>query len=319
MNWAKKIVVAGRLPEEYERRIRAEFPGVTLVICGGDAERIREEIVDAHMVFGRVTRDQFLLGRALELVHVSVAGVESMCFPEMVASQVVMTNSRGIHSRPMAEHIQAMMLALYRNLPAMLKAQYETRWAPLPREQFSTLEGKTVGLLGTGTIGDLTAKLCQAFGCRTIGFNLSGHRTIHIESVYSGRALSEFLALSDVVVNTLPHTPATRGLMGAEQFSRMKRSAIFINVGRGATVAEPALVNALQEGSIAGAGLDVFAQEPLAPDSPLWRMPNVIISPHQSGDVPSTAARVYDLFIENLRRYRDGQPLLNVVDKAKGY
>lgn len=319
MNQISKVVIAGSFPSEYGTRIRDKFPGVRVVVCDRNHERIRAEIVDADVVCGRVRPDEFLLARNLKLIHNNFVGVETMCFPELVESDVVVTNGRGALSRPMAEHCVALILALYRNLPAMLDAQRQKRWTLVDRESFATLEGKTIGLLGTGSIGDLTAKLCQAFDCETIGYNYRGRSTRHINRVFSGDALQDFLAMSDVVVNTLPLTSATRGMMGREQFGQMKRSALFINVGRGATADEAALVAALEEGTIAGAGLDVFTEEPLPPESPLWTLRNVIICPHQSSDDPGNTARIYDLFLENLRRFRAGEPLLNVVDKSRGY
>jgi phosphoglycerate dehydrogenase-like enzyme len=319
MTWIKKIVVAGYFPAEYLLRLQDEFPDTTVVVCDGSHERIRAEIVDADIVCGRVTRDEFILARKLQYIHNNFVGVETMGFPELVQSPVIVTNGRGALSRPMAEHILAMALAQYRNLPAMLESQRRAQWELVTRDRFATLEGKTVGLLGVGSIGALAAKLFHGLDCYTIGYSFRGRPVDHVERIYTGGALPEFLAESDIVVNTLPLTPATRGLIGHNQFVQMKRTALFINVGRGATVDEPAMIAALREGLIAGAGLDVFIQEPLPADSPLWAMKNVLVCPHQSSDDPANTVRIYDLFLENLRRYREGEPLLNVVDKQNGY
>ena len=319
MLWKKKLLAAGRLDGGLKQRLLDEFPAVELTVCGGDHDVIRAEIPDVEIVYGRINREEYLASRKLKWIHNNYVGVESMCFAELAESSVLVTNSRGVHSRPMAEHILAMVLALYRNLPAMWALQQRHEWKPIARERFSTLTGKTIGFLGTGSIGALAASLFKPLGCRVIGYNGHGQNVDPFETIYTGTGLGAMLAESDVVVNTLPHTPMTRGLMNEERFGQMKHGAVFINVGRGATVDEPALIRALEQGKVGAAGLDVFAVEPLPAESPLWGMPNVIICPHQSGDDPANLAHVFESFLENLRRYCDGRPLLNRVNLHDGY
>lgn len=317
--WKKKIVFVRRVSPENARRLRAEFPGMRVVCCDLDHEKVKREIRAAHIVCGRITREEFLRAQRLELIYSVFVGVESLCFPELRDSPVPVTNGKGVYSHTMAEHIVAMALALYRNIPALVRAQQKRQWSQLPSGEFQVLEGKTVGLLGAGSIGMRAAKLFKAFDCRTLGYNVSGRRGRYLDRALTGDALPEFLAQSDIIVNTLPHTPATRRLIGTEQFRRMKRTAVFINAGRGKTVDEAALIAALKKGAIAGAGLDVFEEEPLPKSSPLWTLENVIISPHQSGDGPGIGERSFNVLLENLRRLRDGRPLLNLVNKSKGY
>jgi D-2-hydroxyacid dehydrogenase (NADP+) len=239
-------------------------------------------------------------------------------FPELRQSPVRMANAGGLYSPAIAEHVVMLILALFRNLPAYIRWQDEARWNP-EALHFRLLQGATVGHLGTGSISQHTARLCAALGCRNRGFSRSGRPVEPFDEVVGERGLPELLRASDVVVNALPYTPETHHLMDAARFKMMKCDAIFINVGRGATVDEAALVEALENGTIAGAGLDVFEREPLPPESRLWRMPNVIVTSHRSGMGIDEDNALFDILVENLSRLESGKPLLNEVDKERGY
>lgn len=228
----------------------------------------------------------------------------------------VFTTASGVHAAPLAEFCIMGMLNHYRNLPLMQADQRAHRW-----ERFATtdLGGKTVAIVGLGNIGRETARLCKAFGMRVIGVKTSPTPTEHVDAVFGPEQLHAALGQADVVVLILPHTPATEKRIDAAAFAAMRDGAFFINIGRGATVDEDALIAALQSGKLGGASLDVFATEPLPPDSPLWDMPNVLVCPHSASTSDKENQRLTDLFCDNLRRYLDGRPLRNVLDAKRMY
>lgn len=316
--WRKKIVLVSPLPEEYQRRLADHFPGLTVVDCSRERDLLAREIRNAHIVFGRVSAEEFREARCLEFIQVWTQGVEAMLYPELVNSPIPVANGRGVWSPALAEHIVALILAFYRRLPDFVRWQRETRWVKRPGG-LERLNGKTVCFLGTGDIARHAVPLCRAFGCRILGFNRGGETAPGFDRIFTVPRLVEAVAESDVVVTALPSTPATFHLVNEEVFRAMKRTAFFINVGRGKTVDERALIAALEQGWIAGAGLDVFEKEPLPPESPLWRMENVIITCHEGGVSGDHPERAYALLVDNLERLRDGRPLRNLVDKQRGY
>ncbi len=241
--------------------------------------------------------------------------------PDIAARNFILTNASGVHAIPISEHILAYLLAFARCLPEAIRAQEQHRWErdsdDLPVFE---LAGKTLLLVGVGAIGRRTAQVARALGMRVLGIRNNASKSAPaIERMFHTSELESALPEADFVALTIPLTKETRGRFGADAFAHMKPSAYFINIGRGGTVDEPALIHALQTGQIAGAGLDVFAAEPLPPDSPLWDMKNVIITAHYAGGTPQYHERAMGIFIENLERYLKGEPLKNVVDKKKGY
>lgn len=207
-----------------------------------------------------------------------------------------------------------------RNLHLAFAQQHEARWNNQPyRETLKTLRGKTLGIFGLGAIGERVAAIAAPFGLRVIGLERTPRPVAGVSEVFGPEQLPAFLAQSELLVNILPLTAATRGWIGARELAQLPRGAFFVNVGRGATVDTDALVEALRSGQLAGAGLDVTEPEPLPPDHPLWKLPHVLITPHYSGAQPDYFSHLGELFIENLRRYVAGEPLLNVVDKRAGY
>jgi phosphoglycerate dehydrogenase-like enzyme len=272
----------------------------------------------------------------LKWIQTHSAGIDNLLDKPVWQSEVIVTTTSGIHPVPMAEHALAMMLAFRWKLLNMFRWQVQAEW---PENRWDKvimpeLRGSILGIVGYGSIGRELARLAQALGMRVLAANRSGRRSrddgfnepgigdseaVIPEKIYATDDLLEMLPQCDYVLVVTPLTADTLHLFGAEAFARMKESAFFFNVGRGGLVDEPALIDALREGQIAGAGLDVFEEEPLPADSPLWQMENVIISPHVAGFTLKYDDRASDLFAENLRRYLAGEPLLNLVERDRGY
>jgi len=255
----------------------------------------------------------------LKWAQLASAGVDRVLkSDEVMRGDVVLTNASGVHAIPISEHILSLMFSFARNLPGYARSQIAGKWER--QAQITELEGTTVGLIGVGKIGEKTAEKAKALNMKVLGVRRNPERSSpYVDRMYGPEGLHEVLAQSDWVVVTAAGTPETDGLIDASELAVMKRSAIVINIARGSLIHEKALIQALQEERIAGAGLDVFETEPLPEDSPLWRMPNVIITPHVAGGTPFYIDRLMDIFVENLKRYQAGEPLINVVDKHLGY
>ncbi|MBT2688891.1 D-2-hydroxyacid dehydrogenase [Bacillus sp. ISL-47] len=247
------------------------------------------------------------------------AGVDSLPLAKMEANGIQITSANGVHANPISETIFALMLALTRKIHTYVKNQQSKTWhhASMKLE----IHNKTIGIIGVGAIGKETAKIAKAFGMKVVGVRHSGKPEEYVDEMYTSSQLNDVLPQCDYVAVTLPLTNETRQLFGAEQFSLMKESAFFINIGRGEIVVENDLIAALQAGKIAGAGLDVFEKEPLGEDSPLWELENVIVTPHTAGSTEHYTQRVIeDIFIPNLKNYINGEtPAINLVDYQKGY
>jgi phosphoglycerate dehydrogenase-like enzyme len=243
-----------------------------------------------------------------------------MKYPQAVDKDFVITNASGVHATCISEQIFAYLLAFARALPAARKAQDKKEWKEATREMVFELAHQTMVIVGLGDIGLRTARLALAFEMRVISVDRNSLAFLPgVEKVVGPAHLGDVLPEADFVVVTLPHTKETEGIIGQAEFERMKPGAYFVNIGRGKTVNETALIEALRSGKIAGAGLDVFETEPLPTDSPLWEMENVIITAHYAGATPVYQNRTMAIFLENLRRYRAGETLHNVVDKRLGY
>lgn len=254
---------------------------------------------------------------ALEWVHVASAGVDALMFPELRDSNVVVTNSRGVFDDAIAEYVLAQILSFAKDLPGSLRLQRDHTWKHRESERIA---GRTVLVVGTGPIGRAIARLLSAVGMTVRG---SGRRRREDDpdfgTVTATEELPTALAAADFVVLAAPLTEQTRHLFDARMFRAMKPDSRFVNVGRGELVRTADLVDALRSGTIAGAALDVLDEEPPPDTHPLWDMPNVMITPHNSGDFVGWQDTLVDLFVENFQRRRDGQPLRNVVDKNLGY
>ena len=233
---------------------------------------------------------------------------------------MIITNASGVHAIPISEHILAFLLAFGRGIHQAVRAQEHCEWFSQQKEKLFELAGKTLLLIGVGAIGEQTAEICSSLGMRVLGVRRDPTITVpHVEAMSASSQLLHILPEADFVVLTVPLTHETQGMIGEQELLAMKSTTYLINIGRGGTIQEAVLVRALQEGWIAGAGLDVFETEPLPEESPLWKLGNVIITPHYSGLTPHYDERAMEIFLDNLKRYQTGQPLRNVVDKKLGY
>lgn len=311
------VLVFATLEERHIAQLRSVDPRVR-VVAATDLARAIELAPQAEIMVGwNVPREAVQRAPKLRWIHSTAAGVDQLLHPEVLEREIVITSSSGIH-QPLVEHVFAMVLALTRRLHIAIRNQVHRRWE---RRQATgdEVRGKTMGVLGLGHIGAEIAEKAHVFGMRVIGTKRTPADVPHVDRIYPPDELREVLRASDVVVIALPLTSDTRGLLGEAAFRAMKRTALVINIGRGPIVQEAALVRALQEGWIGGAGLDVFEREPLPADSPLWGMEHVIITPHVSGGWPGYMDAAIPLLCDNLRRYLDGAPMRNLVDKARGY
>ena len=315
------IVVIVDDPDELPPGLTVEASPAPLTFVW-DLPAARDALPGADVVFlwrmrSRLLAQAWESATTLRWVHTVSAGLDLVLFPELVRSDVVVTNSRGVYDGAMAEYALALMLAAAKDLPATLALQREREWVFRYTE---TLTDKRLLVVGPGSIGRAVARLAAAFGMRTAAVGRSPRDGDPDFSRIAGPdGLLDAVADADYVVLTVPLTDASRGMIDEKALAAMKPTARLINLARGAIVDQDALVDALREGRIAGAGLDVFAAEPLDPASPLWAMPNVVVSPHISGDTDTSEQDVVDLFLDNLRRWLAGEPLRNVVDKRLGF
>jgi len=312
------------IPARYVEALRRRFPGVTFVHAENDVD-MRREAKDADVAFSSLIRSD-VLARAPRLawIHSSAAGVGSLVSPELTRRGVVLTNSRGVHAEFIAEHVVAVTLMLFRKLHLAVRRQIEGRWAqaelngpPPPRR----LGGATAGVVGLGAIGAAVARAMAGLGAEVLAIRRRPDLPAPPGVAWVGGSgdLSRVLARADVVVLAAPLTGETRGLVGRDELALMKAEAVLVNVGRGKLVREADLADALGRGVIAGAALDVFEHEPLDPASPLWRLPNVIVTPHTAGFRSDYWDVVTEMFAGNLERHLRGEPLVNVVDPEAGY
>ncbi|TCC44129.1 D-2-hydroxyacid dehydrogenase [Kribbella capetownensis] len=269
---------------------------------------------EMEAVIGRVPPPVLAKAPKLRWVHSPSAGVDADLTPEMLASPVVLTSSAGNGGISLAEHSLLLMLMLDRDVPRWMRAQGEHRWDHFLH---SELSGQTVGIYGLGNSGIDLAQKAKAFHMRVLGVRRRPEQpSPYVDELCS---LDQLLAESDFVVVTAPRTPSTAGVFDRDAFARMKSSAYFICISRGGIADDDALLEALQTGQIAGAGLDAHGVEPLPPESPFWSLPNVIVTPHNGATSTGTRRRSQEIVAENLRRFVAGEPLHNIVDKSAGY
>lgn len=253
----------------------------------------------------------------LQWVHATSAGVDAILFPELVQSDVVVTNARGIFDRAIAEYVLCTILMFAKDFPASVRLQLQHRWQHRESER---IQGRQVLVVGAGSIGREIARLLRAAGMEIHGVARSPRREDpDFVAVHGQEHLTDLLGHFDYVVIAAPLTPETRGLFSTEAFRAMRPQARLINIGRGPIVDTRALVDALNKGDIAGAALDVFEEEPLPPEHPLWDMDRVLITAHMAGDVIGWRRALTDQFLENFDHWHQGRPLFNVVDKSRGY
>jgi phosphoglycerate dehydrogenase-like enzyme len=332
-----KVIVHPPVDEARLGRLQAAAPGAQFVNAADEAEAARE-VPDADAFLGKVTSPVLAAAGRLCWVQSFTASLEHYLFPELVEHPCVLTNMRGLFSDVIADQVMGYVICFARNLHTYIRNQADRRWAAVggeaARVSFAAgpgevtpidrahqhLADQTVGVVGLGAIGSEVARRAMAFGMRVVA--VDARRTEcppEVEWLRPPAELPALLAESDYVVIAAPHTPNTTGLFGRDQFRQMKRSVYLINIGRGAIVELAALTDALRDGVIAGAALDVFEVEPLPVDHPLWDLPNVILTPHVAGYSPRIAERHLGVLVENLRRFMAGEPLLNVVNKREWF
>ncbi|WP_394437405.1 D-2-hydroxyacid dehydrogenase [Streptomyces sp. SGAir0957] len=257
-------------------------------------------------------------------LHTVAVGVPAPVLKHAAATGLTVTNGAGTRGTAVAEHVLALLLAHCKGLPHTLVAQRERSWRVPPAAE---LRGRRAGVLGLGDIGGRTARLLDAFGVEVTACRRSaggtrpgpGEPGSGLRAVYGPEHLEEFLRGLDILVVAVPLTPGTRGLVGARELALLRPGAVLVNVGRGPVVDESALLAALRGGRLGGAGLDVFASEPLPASSPLWSEPGVLVTPHSADATPETDERCLELLLDNVARFRSGRPLRNVVDPDRGY
>jgi phosphoglycerate dehydrogenase-like enzyme len=299
-------------------RIAADETGVHVLQPETTEEAVRD-IAEADAAFGTIVPEVLAAARRLRWLQApNAAPPAGFYYPELIAHPVIVTNFREIFNDHIGAHIMAFVLAFARGLHYHLPQQMRRQYAPRPLDTgILHLPECTALILGVGGIGSEAARLCKAFGMHVIG--IDGRRAElaeGLDELQRPERLDDELPRADFVIMTIPHTPATEGLMHRERLRRMKQSAFLINIGRGMTVRLNDLVAALHAGEIAGAGLDVFEIEPLPADHALWSAPNVLITPHTAGYGPYLDDRRLDIILDNCRRFAAGEPLRNVVDKA---
>jgi phosphoglycerate dehydrogenase-like enzyme len=273
-----------------------------------------------EIIYGRPPGSWISRMPNLRWIQLSTAGSDRLLgeAPGLKKSDIVITNSSGVHAGPISEHILALMLAFSRGLHQCVKSQQNHSWQR--PNKVSELSGSTLGLIGVGRIGGKIAELAKALNMRVLGLRRNPDRKVGpVELMVGPGDRLRLFSQSDWVVVTAALTSETRGMIAENEFKNMKNSAHIINVARGPIINQKALIKSLRKGWIAGAGLDVFEEEPLPADSPLWDMPNVIITPHSSWLSPYHRGRRINIFIENLRRFQTGGQLINTVDKQRGY
>ncbi len=310
--------------EDVSRRIRmTNVAELAQAAQKGDAaakQQLDALLAEAEIIYGfRLPENVITRAPKLKWFQTMSAGVDRFLDDDFKRIPVVMTSVSGIHATPIGEFVLGLMLMFAKQAPLAFQQKQQKLWKSFLA---APLHGKTVGIVGLGNIGREVARLAKAFGMKVVATRRSAgksRRARYVDRLYPRVQLRQLLAESDFVVLTLPLTKETHRIIGEAELRSMKPTAYLINIARGNLIDEAALVRALQEGLLAGAGLDVFSKEPLPADSPLWEFPNVIISPHIAGGMEDYQERATDVFVENLKRYLEGEKLLNIVDKKRGY
>jgi phosphoglycerate dehydrogenase-like enzyme len=317
-----KVVLDRDLGEEFVRDLRDTFPSVDVRPAYTIEEQL-QEAPETEVHFGELSRQVYLVSKKLRWFHFLGIGFDHIVrkIPEIVEADVVMTNARRTHVIPMAEHAFAMMLAFAHKVPEFIDDQRAHRWETMKYYgRMQELAGTTMGIVAMGDIGRGLAQRAQAFEMDVYGVDIRKMSPPPgVREVWGVDQIDDLMAVSDWLVVTAPLTKETRGMIDAGRLGRLKKGAVVIVISRGSIVEEDALVAVLRSGHIAGAALDATAEEPPAPDSPLWDAPNLLLSPHVSADSPQLWVRRKEIFKENLRRYLAGEPLLNVCDKRAGF
>lgn len=301
-----KVLIVDVHAEMYRDRLRAEFPELQFAVFR-DAAEVTGDIadVDVMMMFGLELRDHMLTGAPrLQWIQSLATGVDHFLRAPSLKPEVLITSGRGIHGAPMREQVVYMMMAVSRDAARQVEDHQHRVWQ---RRLWSTLHGKTAAIVGTGIVGAATGELLTAFGMRTIGVSRAPRAEKGFDAMLPMEQLRDAAAKADYLINVLPATPTNLNLFDGAVFAAMKPSAYYISAGRGQTVDEAALIDALRERRIAGAAFDVFQTEPLPPDSPFWSLPNVFITPHVGGYIVEYEDFIMPLIVDNMRAFLAGR------------
>lgn len=318
---SRTIVCLHHLTTEQEAQIREAAPEFRLIL--GKAKKIDPAIIqEAEILIGwsrGLEAAALHEDSKLRWIQSWSAGIDKMPLEQLANRNIVLTDASGVHAVPITEMIFGLLLAHTRYIHPSTQHQQQRQWSP-PASELGEIHGKTMLIVGVGEIGSETARIASAFGMRVLGVRRSGKSVPHVDHMYTMDGLYDALAQADVIVNILPYTEETHHLFDERAFQVAKRGSSFINVGRGSTVKTDALIQALEQGTLAYAGLDVFEEEPLPAEHPLWSMDNVLITPHIAGSTDRYSERVLPIFLENLQDYIKGQqPGRNRVDYSKKY
>ncbi|HEY4601736.1 MAG TPA: D-2-hydroxyacid dehydrogenase [Cerasibacillus sp.] len=314
------ILVTAKISEKYHKDLIQAFPNETFTFCD-DISQATDELPQAEIIvtYGEDLTDEHIeKASQLKWIMVLSAGVDQLPHQAIKKHHILVTNVRGIHKIPMAEYAIAMLLQVYRQAKTLIKHQMEGKWERSIKMQ--EISARTMVILGTGAIGQEVARLAKAFHIKTIGVSRSGKPVEFFDETYQTSDLHQQLPDADFVVSVLPSTPETKYLFTEESFRLLPNHAVFLNMGRGDIVKSDVLLQAIQNKEIAHAVLDVFEEEPLPENHPLWQEENITITPHLSGISPQYVPRALNIFKENLNKYRGKeQPLINEVDVSRGY
>ncbi|MDE0013104.1 MAG: D-2-hydroxyacid dehydrogenase [Candidatus Poribacteria bacterium] len=311
-----KVLIGSRQEPEVEAML-SDVPAEAEVHFLPHGESLSVHISDVEILFGRLGEDEMSEASALRWVHQPHAGVEGFMYPAFKVSDVTLTNCRGLYGTQIAEHAFALLLSLTRQIPTQLEFMKTKHWERVPCVE---LAGMTMGILGLGGIGRAIATRARAFDFEVVAADVEPiDKPDTVSELYGLDELAAFLAQTNILMVCCPSTPETHKLLSHAQFNQMPDGGYIVNVSRGKVVDEDALIAVLQSGKLAGAGLDVTYTEPCPPENPLWEQENVILTSHSAGASQHIRRRAMQLFIDNLHRYVAGEPLVNVVDKQKGY
>lgn len=318
MNRDRCVVLAAWIHDEVRRLLAEQFPECRFEQAL-DRAALERLLPEAEIVYGRPPADLLAQAQRLRWVQLPAAGVPWDLCDALKDRSVLVTNLAGLYGPTIAEHALALMLVLARNFPVAFRQQMQRLWQRDLSRTMRDLQGKTAAIVGLGNIGQHIARLCRCFGMRVIGCRRGMQPTPHVDRLFPREHLRDCLAEADHVVVAAPLTRETRGMLDRDAFAAVKPGAFYINISRGAVADEQALLEALNAGRLAGAGLDVFAVEPLPPEHPLWTLPQVVITPHYSGETVNQSAQPGLLFARNLRRFLLGKPIGHLVNLNLGY
>jgi D-2-hydroxyacid dehydrogenase (NADP+) len=316
---AKPVVLTfGDMPDGALARLADEFTAYEFVDAR-DPAVLDRRLAEAVVSYGAPPTTRLAEAPSLRWIQLFWAGVPRDLCPAAQRQNITVTNAAGLYGPTIAEHTLALMTVLARNLHLAFRNQQERRWDRGVAKTMSDLRGRTLALVGVGNIGRHVARLASAYGMRVLGCRRTDRAAPHLDRLYRPNELHAMLAEADYVVVAAPLTAHTEGMLGPAEFQAMKRGVIYVNVSRGGIAQEQALLAALQSGQVAAAGLDVFATEPLPPEHLLWTLPNVVITPHYSGETVNSSLLPVERFARNLRAWSAGRPLEGLVSLEWGY